>query len=184
MPVMYIGDDDGKKVLLKQSLAILLYVGELGGLAGSDALSRAEVISACEYSVDLSNAAVSSSRGLEGDEKLAARRKAAGEGEKWQQVLKHVDDHLKRTGTGFLVGDSLTVADLRVVSECDQAISGWYDGFPTEQTVYDAFPEIQSLRKRVHALPEWVAFYARPETEVWPALPAGAAKLGAYTFTG
>ena len=95
---------------------------------------------------------------MQGDEKLAARKKLGAPGSKLQEWLSKIDTKLGANPSGFAVGDSLTMADLRSFCEFSSMISGWYDGIPA--TLLNNYSNIQKHRAKIASLPEVAAYYA------------------------
>lgn len=47
----------------------------------------------------------------------------------------------------------LDMAQLKVFCETCALISGFYDGFPTHESLYARYPAITALRKKIAAIP-------------------------------
>ena len=45
------------------------------------------------------------------------------------------------------------MAQIKVFCETNALISGFYDGFPTDESLYASYPAITSLRKKIGAMP-------------------------------
>ena len=63
----------------------------------------------------------------------------------------------RRTGTGFFVGDSLSVADLAIWRLMGRFQSGILDGVPA--TLVDDFPRLSAHARRIGSMPairEWM----------------------------
>jgi glutathione S-transferase len=88
----------------------------------------------------------------QGQAKLEARKKLAAPGSKLHEWLGKIDAKLGANPSGFAVGDSLTMADLRCFCELSSMISGWYDGIPASLLVN--YSNIQKHRAKIASLPE------------------------------
>ena len=94
----------------------------------------------------------------QGQAKLEAREKLAAPGSKLHEWLGKIDAKLGANPSGFAVGDSLTMADLRCFCELSSMISGWYDGIPASLLVN--YSNIQKHRAKIASLPEVEKYYA------------------------
>ena len=75
------------------------------------------------------------------------------------QWLGYFEEQLKTNGTGYLVGDSVTIADLRLLPVVQWISGGALDG--VDASIFNSFPEIQALVKRVGELPAIKAWYEK-----------------------
>jgi glutathione S-transferase len=106
---------------------------------------------------------------LEGGERLAGRAALAADPEGALHFwLGQLDARLAESTTGFVVGDSLSVADLRVFCELTAATSGWYDGVGLHDNASDfwrPYPAIVAHRRKIAALPPIRQYYSLPENQ-------------------
>ena len=75
-------------------------------------------------------------------------------------------------GSGFAVGDKLTIADLFIFTLIGQLTTGVFDGVPA--TLLDKYAAIQTLRKAVATFPAVAAYYDAMEEP--PAFLSSAAR--------
>jgi glutathione S-transferase len=66
---------------------------------------------------------------------------------------------LEDNKTGWLVGESVTIADLRAHQFVAWMLGGTLDGVPVESM--DAYPKLKALYGKVEALPRIAAFRAK-----------------------
>jgi len=130
-----------------QSNAILRYAGRLTGLYPvDDALVALKVDEAMDLAEDLYHV-IGPSMGEPEVERRMAMRKVLAEATlpRWGGFLERL---LVANGrTGFVVGDMLTVADLKLHWIIDKLTNGTLDGIPT--TVLDGLPALTAWRKNV-----------------------------------
>eukprot|EP01048_Picozoa_sp_COSAG05_P002280 COSAG05_NODE_89_length_20177_cov_197.003586_14_plen_191_part_00 len=69
-----------------------------------------------------------------------------------------VDAKLGASKSGYAVGPTLTIADLRAFCEFSAMISGWYDGF--NPALLNRYRNIQLHRAKIASLPKIQSFYA------------------------
>ena len=75
---------------------------------------------------------------------------------KWLGILnKQIEDN----GTGYLVGDSLTIADFKVYTSLFMLRSGNLDGIPT--TIVDDYPGLVGLIEKVSSHEKIAAYEAK-----------------------
>ncbi|CAJ0605916.1 unnamed protein product [Cylicocyclus nassatus] len=154
LPVLEI---DGKQ--LAQSAAIARYLARKFGLAGKNPYEEAVVDSIVDQFKDFTaeirpylRVAMGFEQGdkdkLANDVLFPARDKFFG----------FMTKFLKENKSGYLVGDSLTFADLYLAEHCAEFAKKM-------PSIYDGFPEIKAHAERVRsnpALKKWLA--TRPET--------------------
>ena len=157
IPVLVV---DGK--VISQAVNILLYAGTLTGLVPNDLegeLRMREAILSCE---DLLYTFVQTVSITSADERAAARAVLMKEGGKSYYQLKRIESLI---GEGeYLVGDSLTVADLEVYTSGCMMRSGFFDGFGSN--CLDAFPKLRSFINRLARHPK-VAEYYKDQKAAW-----------------
>ena len=135
-----------------QSNAILRYAGRLAGLYPvEDPVRALKVDEALDLGEDLYHI-IGPSIGEQNAERRMAMRKVLAEDTlpRWGDFLERL---LVANGrTGFAVGDSLTVADLKLYWIIDKLTNGSLDGIPT--SVLDAFPTVLAWRENIKAVRE------------------------------
>jgi glutathione S-transferase len=154
LPVLFVEDVEsgGRRTSAAQSNAILRFVGRLTGLYPVDDPLRAlKVDEALDVAEDFYHL-IAPSIGEENAERRKAMRRVLAE-----ETLPRWGGYLERLlvangGTGFVAGDSLTVADLKLHYAIDKLTNGSLDGVPT--TVLDGFPTLAAWRKNVAAVRE------------------------------
>lgn len=151
LPVVDVASPAGT-VTAAQSNAILRYVGRLTGLYPVDDAVRAlKVDEALDLGEDLYHVIGPSMGESDAARRMAMRKVLAEETlPRWGGFLERL---LVANGrTGFVVGDSLTVADLKLHWVVDKLTNGTLDGIPT--SVLDGFPALAAWRKNVAAVRE------------------------------
>ncbi|KHJ81993.1 glutathione S-transferase protein [Oesophagostomum dentatum] len=155
MPILEV---DGKQ--LAQSLAIVRFLARKFGFAGKTPFEEALVDSIADQFKDFTNEIRPMARVALGFEEgdlakltkevfLPARDKFFG----------YITKFLKANKSGYLVGDSLTFADLYLA----EASSEFAKKIPT---LYDGFPEIKAHAEKVRSIPalkKWIE--TRPQTK-------------------
>ena len=149
LPVLVIEDERGKR-LVSQSNAILRYAGKLGGLYPTadhlTALRIDEMLDAAEDATYLIGASIQE----EDPARKASMRKHMAE-EALPRWFGRFERILDQNGTtDYFVGDTLTVADLKMLYMIDKYLNGSLDGIPT--TVMDPFEKLGAWRKHVRAV--------------------------------
>ncbi|HWE45290.1 MAG TPA: glutathione S-transferase [Caulobacteraceae bacterium] len=140
---------DGKTI--SQSTAILRYAGKRSGLYPSDPLLALRVDEAMD-GVDDMMAPMGASIREEDAERKAALRKDMAENTipaNFARFEKLIRDN---GSTGFLVGDSLTIADLKLLHSVNKLTDGSLDGIPP--SVIEPFPALKQWRDNVTAVRE------------------------------
>lgn len=146
VPVLDVQTTSGK-VCSAQSNAILRFAGRLANLYPVDDILKAlkvdEVMDAGEEINMLMDPSI-----MEQDaQKKMAMRKVLAE-QTLPEWIKYFERLLITNGnTGFMVGDTLTVADLKLYWIIDWLISGLLDGIPT--TLIDSYSNIVAWRKNI-----------------------------------
>lgn len=151
VPTLFI---DGKQIT--QGNAINRYIGKIAGLYPEDpmqALLCDEIMGALE---DVTNKLVGTF-GLEGDALKQAREElAAGP---ITQYLEWIADRLVEQGGEYFVGNTLSIADLKVFSWVEGLNSGRLDHISTS-LVKEVTPTLQAHCDRVAQLPKIASYYA------------------------
>jgi glutathione S-transferase len=146
LPVLDVVTPDGT-VTAAQSNAILRFVGRRAGLYPADDPLRAlKVDEALDVGEDLYHVIGPSIGEPDPERRIAMRKVLAVETlPRWGGYLERL---LVANGrTGFVVGDQLTVADLKLHWIVDKLSNGSLDGIPT--TVLDGHPALSAWRKNV-----------------------------------
>lgn len=151
LPVLDIETDHGR-VCSAQSNAILRLAGRLAGLYPADDLVRAlKVDEAMDMGEDI-NGLMGPSIHEQDETKRMAMRKVLAE-ETLPFWLGCFEKLLISNGnSGFIVGDSLTVADLKLHWIIDWLASGMLDGIPTD--LVDNYPAILAWRENIRQVRE------------------------------
>lgn len=171
LPVLEIESDDGKKSVITQSSAILRYIGKIGGTYPSDALEALQVDEINGIMDDLIETLAMTVGGAvknglsekewTGEEKIAIRQKWMKD--TMPKFLGYLEAKLKESTSGWLVGDSITIADLRVEGNLDWISSGTLDGIP--KNVLDTYPLLKGHMKKVRDhedVKAWYGNYIKP----------------------
>jgi len=109
MPVL---EEDGK--VIAQSGAILRYLGKKYGMFGSNDYETAKIDELIEASADLRQATFKVF--MESDAEKKAEGQAKLKAETFPFFLARLTSILEKNGTGYLVGNKLSIADLNVAS--------------------------------------------------------------------
>ena len=151
LPVLDVETREGR-VSAAQSNAILRYVGRRSGLyPTNDDLRTLKVDEALDLGEDLYH--LLSPSMVENDpERRMTMRKALAE-----ETLPRWAGYIERLlvtngGTGFVAGDALTVADLKLYWIVDKITNGSLDGIPT--SILDGFPAIVAWKQNVATVRE------------------------------
>jgi glutathione S-transferase len=151
LPVLEVETASGT-VTTAQSNAILRFVGRSTGLYPTDDPVRAlKVDEALDLGEDLYHV-IGPSIGEENVERRMVMRKVLAE-----ETLPRWGGYLERLlvangRTGFVVGDSLTVADLKLYWIVDKLTNGSLDGVP--KSVLDDYPTVLAWHRNVAAVRE------------------------------
>jgi prostaglandin-H2 D-isomerase / glutathione transferase len=135
------------KLRVAQSNAILRFIGRLAGLYSvDDPLLALKVDEALDVGEDI-YALLGPSLHEQDNEKKMAMRKILAEEDlpRWIGCIERL--LIANGSTGFLVGDSLTVADLKIYWVCDFLGNGGLDGIP--MTLFDDLPIVLSWFKNI-----------------------------------
>lgn len=151
LPVLDVETSRGT-VTAAQSNAILRFVGRRTGLYPvDDALRALKVDEALDVGEDLYHVLGPSMAEQNVERRMAMRKVLAEETlPRWGGFLERL---LVANGrSGFVVGDSLTVADLKLYWAVDKLINGTLDGVP--KTVLDGAPTVLAWLRNVAAVRE------------------------------
>jgi glutathione S-transferase len=170
LPILEI-ETDGEKLTLTQSAAILRYFGKLGGLYPTDDIEAMQVDGMMCILDDLVATLGMSARGAVGsmisdtewttEEKIAIRVK-------WMEnalprFLGFIEKGLESSESGWLVGDNVSIADIRMYTDLAWISSGVLDGIPV--TVLEEYPCCLALMEKVkgvEGVKKWMDMYSKP----------------------
>lgn len=151
LPVLDVETEKGS-LCSAQSNAILRLAGRLSGLYPEDDLLMAlKVDEAMDMGEDINGLIAPSIHEQDETKRMAMRKTLAEETlpfwfECFEKLL------IANGNTGFIVGDSLTIADLKLHWIVDWLTSGMLDGIPT--SLVDNYPAIQRWRKNISEVRE------------------------------
>ena len=151
LPVLDVETTTGK-MRVAQSNAILRFAGRLAGLYPvDDPVQALKVDEALDLGEDINNLLGPSLHEQDTEKKMAMRKVLA------EDTLPCWLDYFERLliangSTGFIVSDSLSVADLKLYWVIDFLTNGSLDGIPT--TLLDNFAAASAWRKNVTAVRE------------------------------
>lgn len=150
LPVLDV-ETRGGTISAAQSNAILRFVGRRAGLYPTDDVRALKVDEALDLGEDLYHVLTPSMVEGNAERRMAMRTVLAEETlPRWIGFLERL---LVANGrTGFVAGDALTVADLKLHWIADKLTNGTLDGIPT--TLLDRFPAVTAWRKNVAAVRE------------------------------
>jgi len=150
LPVLDV-ETRGGTISAAQSNAILRFVGRRAGLYPADDVRALKVDEALDLGEDLYHLLTPSMVEGNAERRMAMRKVLAEETlPRWIGFLERL---LVANGrTGFVAGDALTVADLKLYWISDKLTNGTLDGVPT--TLLDGFPAVTAWRKNVAAVRE------------------------------
>jgi len=149
LPVLDV-ETRGTKVSAAQSNAILRFVGRRSGLyPTNDDLRALKVDEALDLGEDLYHLLTPSMVEDDPERRMVMRKVLAEETlPRWAGYIERL---LVENGrTGFVAGDALTVADLKLHWIADKLTNGSLDGIPT--SLLDGFPELTAWKKNVAAI--------------------------------
>eukprot|EP00300_Choanocystis_sp_HF-7_P043232 c9831_g1_i2.p2 GENE.c9831_g1_i2~~c9831_g1_i2.p2 ORF type:complete len:142 (+),score=31.64 c9831_g1_i2:254-679(+) len=136
--------------------AILRYAGKLAGLYPEDPLAALRVDSVLDTIEDANNLLGPTMR-LPAEEKLAARKRLAEE--VLPKFFAFLESHINRSANGFVAGDALTIADLRLFGLTSWFSKGVLDGIPADY-VSTNYPACEAHRQHIAAHPKIVEWYS------------------------
>lgn len=153
MPVLE--EADGKVV--SQSGAILRYLGKKYGLFGSTDFEAAKIDEMIEATTDLRTACFKVF--MEADAEKKAEGQAKLKSETFPFYLKRWSAILEKNGTGYLVGNKLSVADLNVASY----LQIFAESIPDLFKDYPAIQKHQAAVFNTKGIKEWIE--KRPKSQ-------------------
>jgi glutathione S-transferase len=151
LPVLVVETSDGEQCVA-QSNAILRFAGQLAGLyPADDPLQALRVDEALDVGEDINCLLGPSLHEQDTEKKMAMRRELAEETLPfWIACFERL--LIANGSTGFVLGNSLTVADLKLYWIIDWLTSGMLDGIPTG--LVDGFENVMAWRKNISAVRE------------------------------
>ncbi len=151
LPVLVVESSEGEQCVA-QSNAILRFAGRLTGLYPvDDPLQALKVDEALDVGEDINGLISPSLHEQDVDRKMAMRKELAEETLPfWLACFERL--LVANGSTGFIMGHSLTVADLKLYWIIDWLISGMLDGIPTD--LIDGFENVMTWRKNISAVRE------------------------------
>lgn len=151
LPVLDI-ESNGRKLCSAQSNAILRFAGRLTGLyPADDPLQALKVDEALDMGEDINCLLGPSIHEQDTDRKMAMRKQLAEETLPfWAGCIEQL--LLVNGRTGFIVGNNLTVADLKLYWIIDWLTSGILDGIPTN--LIDGFENVLAWHKNITTVRE------------------------------
>lgn len=175
MPVLEIDSgNDGGKTTITQTTSILRYIGKQAGLYPKDddvkAMEIDEILSVLDdlrsplglTIMGAKKCLLSDDKEFTDEEKMAIRRR-------WteQTIPKYVGFLEKKIednkGSDWIVGGSMTIADLVLYCDLSWVSGGVLDGVP--QSVLDAYPACRKLMEKVkndEGVKRWTDNYCKP----------------------
>jgi len=151
LPVLDVETTTGS-VRVGQSNAILCFAGRLSGLYPmDDPMQALRVDEALDMSEEINDLLGPSLHTRDEGQKLAMRKILAEETlPRWAGYLERL--LIDNGNTGFVVGDSLTVADLKLYWLCDFLTDGDLDGIPA--SLLDDFDAVMTWKKNIATVRE------------------------------
>jgi glutathione S-transferase len=161
LPMLSLSDG----TVIAQQRTMLRLVGKETGLYPTDSIAAAKVDELMDASEDIGAVTMKAGVGLAKEEKEAARKAYCEEGGKTYEVLQMIDQKIGSNDVGpFAVGDSVTIADLCIYCNCNNLVSGLYDGVPAN--TLDAFENLTALRKAVRSHSSVVKWYEELDSSI------------------
>ena len=151
LPVLVVETGDVVQCVA-QSNAILRFAGRLAGLYPvDDPLQALKVDEALDVGEDINCLLGPSLHEQDTEKKMAMRKELAEETLPfWIACFERL--LIANGSTGFILGNSLTVADLKLYWIIDWLTSGMLDGIPT--SLVDGFENVMAWRKNISAVRE------------------------------
>lgn len=167
LPILEVEEEGKEPVVIPQSNAVLRYVSKLGGLYPTDMVQAARVDSILDSLEDLYRPLFLSAAGkvkfyisetdFTDDEKKEMRLRIIQK--HFPKFLTHLENLAKETGTGFIVGETPTIADLVIYSFQKMLLSSMIDNIPSD--TLSAYPSLMKVVETLEAIPEVKAFYEK-----------------------
>jgi glutathione S-transferase len=172
LPTLDLDFGESKRTLT-QSSAVLRYVGKLGGLyPRDDDIASMEIDEIISILDDLRaplvltiagkiKALLSDDTDFTSEEKIAIRKR-------WLDkalpcYLGFIEKKISENSSGWVVGESISIADLALYCELNWISGGVLDGIPTN--VLDSYPACTQLMQKVKShegVKKWTDVYSKP----------------------
>ncbi|KAJ3038271.1 hypothetical protein HDV00_000868 [Rhizophlyctis rosea] len=156
MPILTI---DNSTVLAQQH-AILRYVGKMAGVYPREDLEQAKVDQFMCHLEDITKVVANTLHEQDAEKKKAIREELSAT--TLPRLYGYMERFAAENGTGYLVGNSLTVADLMLYCSDGWLRMGVLDHIKPD--ILDAFPNLMKVIKNVGANPkvaEWEKAHAK-----------------------
>ena len=172
LPTLDLDFGDTKKTLT-QSSAVLRYVGKLGGLyPRNDDVTSLEIDEILSILDDLRSplvltilgkikALLSDDTDFTSEEKIEIRTRWLNK--TLPRFLGFIEKKISENSSGWVVGESISIADLAVYCELAWFSSGILDGIPAN--VLDSYPACTQLMQKVKShegVKKWMDAYSKP----------------------
>ena len=139
---------DGK--MLVQSYAILGYAGRLSGLHGADSFGMAKVDEVLYTLQEIDTLLAPSGKESDPEKKKKLRQELASG--PISTLFGNLAKMQAANGGDWMVGPTLTIADLAAYCKLNSFVRGAYDDIPKD--ILDGFPALMALYNRVEAQPK------------------------------
>ena len=188
VPLLEVEEEPGQdKVAIGQSMAILRYLGRLGNLYPIDPIQAMQVDSYVDAAVDASRGLELSLRGPSAvlmsttewskEDMMAMRERLCTDSNKGLPFyLNFFETALSNSESGWIVGNSITIADLALHRFVAWISGGFMDGIPAD--LVNGYPKLKKHFDTIEALPEVVAFrknYPTPYPDSFDYVPEASA---------
>lgn len=147
---------------LTESLAILRYVGTMGGMVPEAPVEQMAMDEGLNMSNDIFSCFAPTFGISDPAERLAARQALCAADGQLYKIMQKFDSVVATFNGGYMAGNMLTVGDLCWFATFGLISCGMIDGFPP--TYLDQFPNISNYRKFIGTNPKVASRYAN-ETE-------------------
>ena len=149
---------EGNDIPIHGHRTILRLVGkDLGLYPDNNAISSARCDAIMDICDDWLGTINNAGRGLDQEEKNAARLKEVTDpASKSSHLFRAVEEYIG-DNQPYVLGNTITVADLCIFAISGSVESGLYDGVPS--TTFDSYSKIQALRRAVANVPEIITYY-------------------------
>jgi len=144
VPVLEI-TENSKTYTIAQSIAISRFLANKFGLAGKTDIEKAQVDMIVDELSDVLNLLTSIYKIPEGEDRIKALNKITGE--TIPNMLKFIENLLVKNENGFLVGDSLTFADLHLINTIE-----WLGDY--KENILSKLDVLKEYDQRIRSLPK------------------------------
>lgn len=151
--------------VIGQSRTIDRFVAQTVGFYPEDHLTAARCEQIGDALADVAKTIMKVGAGLTKPELEKARQESCQNGA-IKALLDRIESVIGLHGSeGHAVGAELTVTDFSIFAGTATMVSGHYDGIPKD--VFENYPRMQSIRKRVATLPKVAAYIAKRGPGAW-----------------